>query len=247
VYVRPVKLHALIPPHDDLLAAIFHSDLRLREGDVLAVASKVVSIHEGLCLPVEANDKKALARKESSLFLPNARAAGRNVFHTIARGVLIRNAGIDESNGKGHYILWPKNPDASASRLRRALKLHFRLKHLGVIITDSTSTPLRRGAIGFALGYSGFQPLYDYRGLPDIFGRRLKMEQANLADALAAAAVLVMGEGNEQTPLAVIREVPKTIWQGRRTRRGWSEFRVSLKDDIFAPFWRRVRWKKGGE
>jgi dihydrofolate synthase / folylpolyglutamate synthase len=134
----------------------------------------------------------------------------------------------------------------SVVRLRSTLMKYYGLKKFGVLITDSTSRPLRRGAMGFALSWAGIDPLNDYRGTKDIFGQAIRVEQANLVDGLAAAAVLLMGEGNEQTPLALIRNTPERVWKGRHTKKGWNTFIVPFKDDLFAPFLTRVKWQKGG-
>lgn len=243
--ITPTKLKVIAPPKDDLLARIYESGLQLKNGDILAVASKVVSIDEGRCVPIPA-DKLALARREASVFVEVEHSPRWLSLFTITKGVLIRNAGIDESNGNNHYILWPRNPQRSAKRLRIQLMKHYKISRVAVIITDSISTPLRRGAVGFALAWAGFKPLYDYRGEKDIFGRIIQVEQANMADALAAAAVLTMGEGSEQTPIARIENLPEKIWRRRRTKRKWSEFIVPLRDDLFEPFLGKLPWKKGG-
>jgi F420-0:gamma-glutamyl ligase len=104
--------------------------------------------------------------------------------------------------------------------------------------------PTRRGAIGFALAWAGFEPLYDYRRTKDIFGREFLIEQTNIADALAAAAVLVMGEGKEQTPLAILRDVPH-VSSGPR-RKSPDAFQVPFTEDLFAPLLLKGPWKKGG-
>ncbi|MCX6819858.1 MAG: coenzyme F420-0:L-glutamate ligase [Candidatus Adlerbacteria bacterium] len=154
------------------------------------------------------------------------------------------SAGIDQSNGNGYYIVWPKDPFASAARLRTALMKTYKLKKLGIVITDSTSRPLRRGASGFALAWAGFNPVYDYRGTPDIFGRPIKVEQANIVDGLAAAAVLCMGEAGEQTPLALLRDVPKVVWDAKPAKKD-DEFVVPLERDLYAPFFKNAPWRKG--
>ena len=96
------------------------------------------------------------------------------------------------------------------------------------------------------LAWSGFGPLKNYVGAPDLFGRRLNMTKAGIADGLAGAAVLAMGEGAERTPLAVIEDVPfvrfKKSDPGAAELRG---FRIKMKDDLFAPLLKGVRWKKG--
>lgn len=245
--ILPVKIKAVIPPRDNLLLKVYASKFKPKNGDVIAITSKVVGIHEGRCVSTRMISKDALAKQEAALYLERKHTPGGFALHTIHHGVLIRNAGIDESNGNGYYILWPKNPRRSAQLLRQKLMKKYKLSKLGVLITDSISTPLRRGAIGFALAWDGFDPLYDYRGTKDIFGRTFVAEQSNLADALAAAAVLTMGEGGEQTPVAIIRNVPKAIWHPRHTNKGWNTFSVPLKDDLFAPFLTRAPWKKGGD
>ncbi len=83
------------------------------------------------------------------------------------------------------------------------------------------------------------------RGAKDLFGRAFNFEQANLADALAASAVLAMGEGSEQTPLAILRNVPDAVWHSRKTNKGWHSFKVPMQEDLFAPFLTKAKWKKG--
>ncbi|MDO8517996.1 MAG: coenzyme F420-0:L-glutamate ligase [bacterium] len=243
MYIISYKLRILTPPKDDLLAAVFASKLTLQNGDVLAIASKVVSISEGRCIPVGTISKDNLVEREASLIVKEKPKWGSRF--TITKGVLIRAAGIDESNGNGHYILWSKNPQESAAQLRRVLMRHYKVKKLGVLVTDSISTPLRRGALGFALAWAGFEPLFDYRRSKDLFGRTIQVEQANLADALAAAAVVVMGEGNEQTPLVVVRGAPEKIWKRRQKGHGWDSFTVPVNGDLFSPFLNKVKWRRG--
>lgn len=244
--ILPIKLAALVPPKDELVAKILASPLKLKDNDVLAISSKVVSIDEGRCVPSEQASKTDLIVRESQLYTQPKHTERWGYLFTITHGILGGSAGIDLSNGKDHFILWPKRPMQSAERLQKELMRAYKIKKLGIVITDSTSRPLRRGAMGFALAWAGFEPLYDYRGTKDIFGRAIKVEQANLVDGLAAAAVLMMGEGAEQTPIALIRNAPQKVWNGRKTKRGWSKFIVPLKDDLFAPFFETAAWKKGG-
>ncbi len=243
--VLPIHLPPLVPPKDDLLGKIFASKIRLKDGDVLAISSKVVSIGEGRCVPTSSITKEELIKKEAKLFYAPKETEKWGYQFTITHGVLCGSAGIDQSNGNEHFILWPKDPMRSAKVVRLALMKHYHLKKFGVVITDSTSRPLRRGAMGFALAWAGIDPLYDYRGTKDIFGRAIRVEQANMIDGLAAAAVLMMGEGAEQTPLALIRNAPTHLWKSRHTSLGWNKLIVPLKDDLFAPFLLRAKWQKG--
>jgi F420-0:gamma-glutamyl ligase len=157
------------------------------------------------------------------------------------------SAGIDESNANDHYVLYPTDPFKSAKRLRPWLMKEYGIQELAVIITDSMSMPLRRGAIGFALSWDGIDPLRDYRGTPDIFGRLIRVELANLIDSLAAAAVLEMGEGSECTPVAVIRGAKNISFKNRSPKKD-AQLMVAPDDDVFTPFFfhKSFKWKKGG-
>jgi dihydrofolate synthase / folylpolyglutamate synthase len=242
--IFPYKLRILVPPKDDLYAAITAARLKLKEGDVVAISSKVVSIGEGACVPMSTIDKKELTVHEADqyLYLPRAR---HKKFFTIARGVLTGSSGIDESNGDGHYVLYPKDPFKSARRLRSWLRHAHKIKNVAVIITDSRSDMLRRGAINFALAWDGIDPLRDYRGEKDLFGRPIQTEMSNIIDALAATAGLYMGEVSEQTPLVVLRDVPNLVFKNRSAR--LDQLVVEPEDDLFAPLMFRRPWRRGGK
>lgn len=241
--VTAYRLRPLVPPKDSLEEAIRASRLRLREGDIVTVSSKVVSIGEGRCVPVSSIDKEALVKSEADWYLKPKVSKWRRLF-TIARGALVGSAGIDESNGDGHYVIFPEDPFKSAKRLRAWLRKTYGVQKLAVIITDSTSLPLRRGAVGFALSWDGIDPLRDYRGTKDLFGRTIEIEMANLIDSLAAAAVLEMGEGSEQTPIAIIRDACNIVFRNRSA--DTDQLIVEPGDDLFAPFLWRSAWRKGG-
>lgn len=238
-----ISIRPLMPPKDSLTDAIAASKLALKNGDIVAISSKVVSIHEGRCVPAEGIDRKKLIKQEADWFyLASKTARWRNLF-TISKGALVGSAGIDESNGDGHFILYPEDPFKSARTLRAWLMKQYKIKEIAVIITDSASIPMRRGSVGFALAWDGIDPMRDYRGMPDIFGRILKIEVANLIDPLAAAAVLEMGEGDERTPVAVIRGA-KNIRMKNSLHKSEALI-VSPEDDLFAPLIWRKGWKKG--
>jgi F420-0:gamma-glutamyl ligase len=201
----------------------------LKENSVIAITSKVVGICEGRVVPIGQADKDELVRQEAEYYLPKS-ASQYNYSFTITHGTLIPVAGIDESNGDGNYILWPEDPQASANQIHAYLQEKFGVKNLGVIITDSTARPLHYGTEGVCIAFSGFATMNDYRGKPDLFGRPFKVSISNVADALASAAVLVMGEGTEQTPIAIVEDIP---------------FVTIKEDDLFAPFLSKVDWQKG--
>lgn len=218
----------------------------LEEKSVLAVTSKIVSICEGRIVKIGTVDKDTLIKNESERYLPRSESK-YDVTLTINHNLLVPTAGIDESNGNGYYILWPKNPQASANKIREYVVKRFGLTNIGIIITDSRSSPLRWGTTGIALSHSGFLALNNYINEPDIFGRKLTMTKANIADGLAMGAVTVMGEGNEQTPLALITDVPFVQFQEiNPTNEEIKGLHIDIVDDVYAPLITKADWKKGG-
>lgn len=215
------------------------------EGSILAVTSKIVSICEGNIIDSKGVNKKDLISGEADYYLPPSMSK-YDFSLTIKDGVLLPTAGIDESNGEGYYILWPKEPQKTANEIREYLIKRFGLNKVGVIITDSKTTPLRWGTTGVCVAHSGFAALNDYIGKPDIFGREMLATKANIADALAVSAVVVMGEGSEQTPLAVIDDIDFVEFQDRNpSEQELLDLKISIEDDLYAPILNSVDWKKG--
>ena len=245
--IRAIKTRKLIPPRDDLWEVLEQSLPALEEETVVAISSKIVSIGEGRCIPKEdVTDKDALVLREATLYI-DRKDSPSNFMHTITHGLLAPTAGIDASNAADHYVLWPQDPARSAAELWRRLRRRHGVRRLGVILTDSRSTPLRRGVTGYALAHHGFRPLRDYRGTRDLFGRKLRSSQSNVADALAAAAVLEMGEGREQTPVALITNVTDIRFIQRAAapgERNFTTLEVPLEEDLYWPLMKRAPWKK---
>jgi len=206
--MNPLTIHAIqtriFHARENLLAFLVDSipHERVHNGMLLAITSKILSLSENRLVGVEMTDKDSLVRKEADIYLGQI-AYGHAL--TIKDGHLIASAGIDESNSEsGAYILYPKDTFLSAKLLWQGLRERWQITELAIVVTDSHTTPLRRGVTGFCLGYWGFRGLKNLIGTKDLFGRELKVTQMNLADGLAAAAVLVMGEGNECCPVAII-------------------------------------------
>jgi dihydrofolate synthase / folylpolyglutamate synthase len=247
VNVVSIKTDPITAQSRDLFAVLDRHLPALAERSILAVTSKIVAICEGRVVRADAAAKSALVEQEAELFLPPTESK-YGITLTIRHNLLVPTAGIDESNGDGHYVLWPSDPQRSANEIRRHLVEHFALHEVGVVITDSTSRPLRIGVTGVALAHSGFAALNDYAGHPDIFGRPLAVTKSNVRDSLAAAAVLVMGEADEQTPMAVIEDVPFVTFQERDpTGEELAALRISLEDDLYAPLLTRAPWRQGGQ
>lgn len=204
----PIKTRRLRPPQDDLYKTLDYHLPRLRERDIVVVTSKVISIHQGRCLTeTETSNKKKLWIAEADLYL-NGQTLGRpDRVLTIRDRILDHLSGIDQSNGNGYYILRPRNVDAETKKIYQFLKKRDKLKNLAVIVIDSYSPMLRAGTLSASLSFHGLEPFIDYRGSRDIFGRKLKVTRKNIVDSLAGVAGLVMGEGSEQTPVLIIRDV----------------------------------------
>lgn len=242
--ITPIKTDKIIPGRK-LFGILDRYVKKLPERSILAVTSKVVSICEGRIVKVGSIDKTKLIEEEADYFLP-LKQSKYNVVLTIKRNMLIPSAGVDESNGNGYYILWPRDPQRTANEIRVHLTKKFKRKNIGVIITDSKTSPLRLGTTGTVLAHSGFSALKNYIGQPDIFGKKLKMTKANASEALAVAAVLAMGEGNEQTPLALIEDVPFVRFQSANpSSREAKELSINPDDDLYAPLLRGVSWRRG--
>lgn len=242
--ITPLKTHPLIPGKEtDILSVIDQYVTDIKEGSVLAVTSKIVSICEGRFVKESEITKEELVAKEAEMYIP--RFSKYEFTVTITNNILGASAGIDSSNGNGYFILWPKNPQESANRIREHLATKFGRKHIGVIITDSKTSFMRWGVTGIALSHSGFSALKDYIGTPDIFGREFQYEKLHVADCLATAAVLTMGEGNEQLPLCVLSDIPTIEFQERNpTKEELDSLIISIEDDFYGPFLKNAQWIK---
>ncbi len=232
------------PPKDDLLSKIKASTLTLQEHDVVAISSKVVSIWQGRCVPRDTSAKDALVKKEADWYLERTETPGAAVMHTIHNGILIPASGIDPLGR--WYVLWPEKLKETAEQLLVWFKKEYGVENLYVVLTDSRSVFMRQGVVGMAIAWAGFEPLYDNRSRTDLLGLPSGGSQVNIPDALAAAAVLVMGEANEQTPIVRMRDVPYVATPQTHREERFNDFEISMEDDIYAPFLKNVKWQKGG-
>jgi coenzyme F420-0:L-glutamate ligase/coenzyme F420-1:gamma-L-glutamate ligase len=227
--IRAVPGLPAVRPGDDLAALIAAGLARggmapLRAGDVLVVAQKIVSKAEGRMVEVPAVAPSphavALAAEvakdprlvevilSESVRVVRARPGLLIVEHRL--GFVMANAGVDHSNvgpqddGVERVLLLPRDPDASAERLREALAPGDGAP-IGVIVNDSFGRAWRRGTVGVAIGAAGLPALLDLRGRPDLFGRRLEVSISAFADEIAAAASLLMGQADEARPVVLVR------------------------------------------
>ena len=245
----PIKTR-IVRKGDNLFEVISESIKELPEKSILVIAAKIVSICQGRLI----DDKKKiknfrkyeLIKREADYFLESSESK-YGIACTIKNNILGINAGVNECNAKNGYILLPENIQNTTNDIWKFLKNRYSVKKVGVIIADSTILPLRWGAIGIAVSYSGFKALYEYKNGRDLFGKKLSFSQVNIADALAISAVLEMGEAGERQPFCIIENVNnKVIFQNKPpNKRELKQFFVGIENDPFAPVFKKANWKKG--
>jgi coenzyme F420-0:L-glutamate ligase/coenzyme F420-1:gamma-L-glutamate ligase len=214
--VRPGQ--PLLPLIAQTLAA---NDLALQDNDILVVTQKIVSKAENRYVrldsveaSVQAKELAAQCGKDERMVEMVLRESERVV--RCAKDVLITrhrlgfisaNAGIDRSNidaGDEQLLLLPENPDHSAATLEQQIRAEYGV-HIGVLIADSFGRPWRLGTCGVCLGSAGIVALNDYRGQPDLAGRKMEVTQVAQADEIAAAASILMGPSDQSLPIVVVR------------------------------------------
>ena len=228
IRVRGISGVPRVRAGDDLGAllaeAIARSGETLRDGDVVVVAQKIVSKAEGRIVRLADVVPSPRAIELAARVDKDARAVevilGESVEVLRAvpgvlivetrHGIILANAGADMSNIEhdaedDHLLLLPEDPDASADRLRAGLEAGSGEARIGVIVADSVGRAWREGTVGLAIGVSGVPARLDRRGEPDLFGRALHVTEVGIADSIASAASIVMGEGAEGRPAALVR------------------------------------------
>ncbi len=235
--LTPLAGLPIIKPGDDLADLIAdvikHAEMNLADGDILVIAQKIISKSEDRF--VNLNDISPSERAlelaqhvdkdarlielviEESKSILRYRSGTIIVEHRL--GFVCANAGIDHSNVRKDndsdqwVLLLPENPDRSADGIRRSLE-KWSNKRIGVMVIDSHGRAWRLGTIGVAIGLSGIPGIEDLRGDADMFGRTLRVTQVGVADELAAAASLMMGQAAEGTPVVHVRGFPYPLREG---------------------------------
>ena len=215
----------LVKEGDDIAGLILNglaaSGLSLRRGDVLVIAQKIVSKAEGRVVDLREVTPSARAEqlaaevdKDARLVELILRESTEVVRHrkgvlVVAHrsGIVLANAGIDASNVAGdehHVLLLPEDCNRSCRDIRARLAARTGVE-AGVLIIDSLGRAWRNGTVGVALGAAGLPALLDLRGTPDLFGRELRSTEVGIADEIAAAASMLMGQAGEGTPVVLLR------------------------------------------
>lgn len=247
--IMPLIGLPLIRPGDDLAGLIVKAAERgavgIRNGDVLVVGQKAVSKSEGRLVDIDRVQprKRAgeIARRigKHPGFVEVVLRDTRRVVKAHEDAFIVRtkqgwtclNGGVDKSNVQGPltYALLPENADASARKLRSRVR-RLTGRNVGVIICDTHSRPFRRGQVEETIGIAGLNPMVDYRGKRDLFGYQLRFKNVAVADELASAAELVMGQGREMVPAAIIRGLKRVRFQERAKS---SRLVVGEHEDLF--------------
>ena len=192
----------------------------IKEKDIIVITHKIVSKVEGDIVNLEkispSEQAKEIAEKTGKepamveLVLRETkeivRVGPNSIITETNNGIVCANAGLDKSNieGERNVALLPRNPDASAQKIKQEIK-ELTGFDVAVVISDTHGRPLRMGEINVAIGVAGIKPTKDRRGEKDLFGYVLKVKQTAIADELASAAELVIGQANEGVPVAIIR------------------------------------------
>jgi len=225
------------------LNALKKQNLQLENNDILAFTSKIVAYAEGRLVKlaeVKSSEKANRLAREFSLqpeFVELVLHEANKIYGgvqkavlTLKNGILTANAGIDNKNAPpGFAVLWPINPRTMAGKIRDDIKSKTD-KQVGVLILDSSLVPLRIGASGLALAVAGFKPIRDTRGQCDLYGKPLIITRHAVADDLASAAHLLMGEAAEKTPIVLIKDAPVDLDDAAY---GSEEMMMPFKDCIF--------------
>ena len=215
---------------DILVKSLQETQIELHDNDIIVLAQKIVSKSEGrmvnLATVTPSQHAIELAQKADKdprvmeLMLQESNEVLRIRVGTIIvehkLGFVCANAGIDHSNvieGEEHVLLLPEDPDRSARNIREKIK-QTTGKNIGVMIIDSHGRAWRNGTVGICIGLSGLPAVVDERGWKDLFGYTLKITVVGVADELAAAASLVMGQAAEGTPAVHVRGFPYPLGEG---------------------------------
>jgi coenzyme F420-0:L-glutamate ligase/coenzyme F420-1:gamma-L-glutamate ligase len=221
----------LIREGDDLVDHLVRSSEdscgNLQEGDIVVIAESVVAMAEGSVTCLEGVEPGAQAIELAGAYQMDPclvevvlRESDQVVggipgfLLCMKNGTLLPNAGVDQSNAPlGCVVLLPQNPDGSAAEIQKRVRETYGIR-IAVIIADSRTHAMRLGCAGVGIGCAGIEAVIDERGKRDLFGRELHVTQRAVADCIASAAELLMGEADESVPMALVRGLGLPIGEG---------------------------------
>jgi coenzyme F420-0:L-glutamate ligase len=199
----------------------------LQDGDIVVAAESVVATAEGSVVRLKEVTPSEEAVRLSERYRMDPRLVQvvlqesdevvggiPGFLLSMKNGTLLPNAGVDQSNAPpGCVVLLPRNPDASAATIQREVRTRCGIR-IGVIVADSRTHAMRLGCAGVGIGCAGIEAVIDERGREDLFGRELHVTQRAVADCIASAAELLMGEADESVPMALVRGLGLPIGEG---------------------------------
>ncbi len=223
--IIPIRLDIEFEQGIDIAKVVLDA-IELYDKDIIVIAHKIVSKVEGRIIKLDSIKPSALAfeiakannkdPKIVEVILNESkeivRAKNGIIIAETRHGFICANAGIDISNVKDGIALLPLDPDRSAYNIRKRIK-EVSNKDVAVIISDTFGRPFREGQVNIAIGIAGLNPVKDYRGKYDMYGKELKVTNIAIADELASAAELVMNK-SDKTPIAVIRGYDYEVSEG---------------------------------
>jgi coenzyme F420-0:L-glutamate ligase/coenzyme F420-1:gamma-L-glutamate ligase len=224
IQIIPIKGLPLIKKGDKVAELICDAaegqGTRIQNGDVIVITHVMISKAEGSVINLDEIEPSEFAKtiaeqtgkdpaivevvlRESKSII---RMGDNSLITETKHGFFCANSGVDRSNvsGERNVALLPKNPDESAAGVRKKVKA-LTGNDVAVIVSDTHGRPLRDGEINVAIGVAGFKPIRDRRGEKDLYGYTLRIKRTAVADELASAAELVIGQANEGIPVAIIR------------------------------------------
>lgn len=215
------------------------------DGDIIVIAQKIVSKAEGRTVklrdvvPSEKAKKIALQTLKDPRLVELILEETKEIVKATSeifivenkKGIICINAGVDKSNvfGNDAYTLLPEDSDKSARELLSEI-VKLTGKKVAVVICDTYSRPFRRGQVGFTIGIAGINPFIDYRGQKDLFNYTLKVKNTAIADEIASAAELVMGQGKEAIPVAIVKNLTRVKWAKEASAK---DLLISKQEDLF--------------
>jgi len=231
---------------EEIVEVAARNSIKLENGDVIAIAQKIVSKAEKRVIDLKKVIPSEKARKigaktaKSPRFIQLVLNESSRVLKATPgillvedrRGLICINAGIDKSNVEGstNFALLPQNPDQSAEKCRQEIG-RITGCDVAVIICDTYSRPFRTGQVNFSIGVSGLKPFKDYRTKKDLFGQVLKVKNVAIVDEIAAAAELLMGQANEARPVVIFKGLMEIVEPCDACRS--SDLFISKQEDLF--------------
>lgn len=239
----------MVKAGDDLPKLIVETarkeNMPINNGDILVVAQKVVSKANGRVTQLKTVKPSDRAKEVAKVTLKDPRfvewvlkeakkivkASQEILIVENQRGLICINSGIDKSNvpGEDSYALLPEDSDESARKIRAEI-MRLTGQRVAVIICDTYSRPFRKGQVEFAIGLAGVNPFKDYRGQRDLYDYVLKVKNVALADEIASAAELIMGQGDEGIPVAIVKNVKRAELSGTFSA---ESLNISREEDLF--------------